>query len=197
MPRTDAQWYASTDFSGKHVRTRPCSVELMRMPWPRLHVNGTTILKARSTHLPAARQAAPPRSRSRGDGGVLVLVPRPGKAATGLERRVIRQGLGATPGRGGKVVTAILSAAYNLRLQTGKKPRKTIIKPETEHTVPAGPRPVLGAPAVQLCAESTPHQHRSAIKRNKSPTRATGWQYLQGFMQCKKSKSSKPPRFQS
>lgn len=42
--------------------------------------------------------------------------PRLGKAATGLEGRVVGQGLVITPRRGGKVVTAILSATYDLRL---------------------------------------------------------------------------------
>ena len=47
-------------------------------------------------------------------------MPWPGKAATGLEGRVIGQGSVSTPGRGGKVVTAILSATDNLSLQMGK-----------------------------------------------------------------------------
>lgn len=169
----------------------------MRTQRPRLHVSGTTILKASSVRPLAAWRAAALQSRSRADEDVLALVPWPGKAATGLERRVIGQGLGATPGWGGKVLTAILSATYNLRLQMGKKKQeKKIIKPETEHTMLAGPRPVPGTPAVQLSMESTPRQHRSAIKRtNHRHRQQAGWQYLQEFMQCKKSKSSKAPRY--
>lgn len=79
-------------------------------------MSGTTILKASSVRPPAAWWAVALQSCSQGDEDVLTLVPWPGKAATGLERRVIRQGLGATPGWGGKVLTAILSATYNLRL---------------------------------------------------------------------------------
>lgn len=52
--------------------------------------------------------------------------PRLGKAATGLEGRVVGQGLVITPRRGGKVVTAILSATYDLRLRVRKdQERKT------------------------------------------------------------------------
>lgn len=88
----------------------------MRTQRPRLHVNGTTLLKTSCVRPPAAWRAAAPGQGCSGDEGVLALVPWPGKAAMGLERRVVGQGLVATPGRGGKVVTAILSATYNLRL---------------------------------------------------------------------------------
>lgn len=49
---------------------------------------------------------------------------------------MIGQGLVATLSRGGKAVTAILSATHHLRLQAGKDQKG---KPETEPTAPGSP----------------------------------------------------------
>lgn len=62
------------------------------------------------------------RSCSCGDEGVLN--PWPGKVATVLERYVIGQRSVTTPRWRGKVVTTILSATDNFRLQMGKDQEK-------------------------------------------------------------------------
>lgn len=131
----------------------------MRTQRPRLHVNGTTLLKTSCVRPPAAWRAAAPGQGCSGDEGVLALVPWPGKAAMGLERRVVGQGLVATPGRGGKVVTAILSATYNLRLQMGKKPRNKTKQNQTlrqSTPCPAGARRRWESQLLSSL-ESTPH----------------------------------------
>lgn len=92
----------------------------MRARQPRPRVKGTTVLKTSSAHSPAAWPAVHCRDAVVAMTGGLARAPRPGKAATGLEGRVVGQGLVATPRWGGKVVTAILSATYNFRLQMGR-----------------------------------------------------------------------------
>lgn len=76
-------------------------------------------------------------------------VPGPGKAAAGLERRVLRQGLVATARRGRKAVTAILSATHNLGLDR-KRQRKKPLKQD--------PRPADRSPCQEHKVVKAPHE---------------------------------------
>lgn len=83
------------------------------MACPRPHADGTTVLKASSERCRglAARPAHAAAAVAR-----RLCLSVATRSPLGSEGRAIRQGFVTTPGRGGQVVTTILSAADNLRL---------------------------------------------------------------------------------
>lgn len=140
------------------------------MACPRPHADGTTVLKASSERCRglAARPAHAAAAVAR-----RLCLSVATRSPLGSEGRAIRQGFVTTPGRGGQVVTTILSAADNLRLQRKTKTGGR----EMEPTGLAEPRPTPGGQGVGS-ARALPQQ-----KRKRPPTRATGRTSSRGVRQ--------------